>query len=178
MKMKIWASLVSLCLGALAAEPQCIWPNGGMTVEPGDCAKITQVGDLVQVDVGTCKKTVWPAAYFKFPATTNLADVGAVRVTLTNRTSSALSLHVKIKATTVQGRVPDAGTTLRPYAGKTFRLPLHLERWVFDTNPKFKGLKRNPAVGGGSSYSLEKTYAISVYAPQGASDISFGILKM
>ena len=171
-----WGAMCALA--TMAAEPLCIWPNGGMTVVPGDCAKVTQVGDEVRVDVDACKKTVWPAAYFKFATTTNLASVGAVRVTLTNRTDAALNLHVKIKATTVQGRVPDSGTTLMPHAAKTFRLPLHLERWVFDVNPKFKGLKRNPAVGGGSSYSLEKTHAISVYAPRGASNISFGILRM
>ncbi|MGN0852467.1 MAG: hypothetical protein ACI4Q3_03725 [Kiritimatiellia bacterium] len=170
--------LVSALCAAPAPEPQCIWPADGMTVVPGDCVSVTRVGDMVQVDVGACRKTVWPAVYFRFAATTNLSDAGAVRVTLTNRTDAALVLHVKIKATTVQGRVPDAGTTLPPHAAKTFCLPLRLERWVFDADPKLKGLKRNPAVGGGSSYALERTHAISVYAPQGASDISFGVLRM
>ena len=63
-----WGAMCALA--TMAAEPLCIWPNGGMTVVPGDCAKVTQVGDEVRVDVDACKKTVWPAAYFKFATTT------------------------------------------------------------------------------------------------------------
>ena len=167
--------LLFACTGAA----ETLWPGDGTVgLVAGNCATVETRGGLALVHVGACKATLWPGAYFAFPAPRDLSRAGAVKVTFTNCTDRALRLAVKVKGETVQGRLPEGGFTVPPHAERTKELRLFAESWVFDRDPKLLGLKRNPHVGAGSSYSLEKVKSIAVYLPAGTSDVDFGVTRV
>ena len=172
---------LSLALGTFIVCAACaenIWPGGAVRLRDGHCAR-TEVRDGVAfVHIGTCSPTLWPGAYFEFPSPCDLSRAGAVNVTFTNCTERPLRLGVKVKGETVQGRLPEGGFTVPAHAARTKKLPLFAETWVFDRDPKLLGLKRNPYVGAGSSYSLEKVKSIAVYLPAGTGNADFGVSRV
>ena len=95
--------LLFACTGAA----ETLWPGDGTVgLVAGNCATVETRGGLALVHVGACKATLWPGAYFAFPAPRDLSRAGAVKVTFTNCTDRALRLAVKVKGETVQGRLP------------------------------------------------------------------------
>ena len=135
----------------------------GVTAVAGDCARVTKAGETVVLEVVEPKPGKWPAVHFTFDGYRSLDDVGEVHVRVKNPLQVSQTVGVKIKAVTQQGQMPGTQRMLIGGRSRTVVLPLKLESYVFDKNPKLKGLKRHPKVGGGSSYTLAKTYAISVY---------------
>ena len=163
---------------ACAACAETLWPGGAVRLRDGNCAR-TEVRDGVAfVHVGDCPSTLWPGAYFEFPVPGDLSRSGAVKVAFTNCSDRPLRLSVKVKGETVQGRLPEGGFMVPAHAARTKELRLFAESWVFDRDPKLLGLKRNPHVGAGSSYSLEKVRSIAVYLPAGTSGVTFGVSRV
>ena len=157
-------------LGALAAEGVAFTIGNGseriaVKAEAGDCARVTKVGEAVVLEVVNPKPNKWPAVYFNFDGYRNLDDVGEVHLRVRNLQEGSQMVGLKVKAITRQGEMPGTQRTLSGGRSRTVVLPLKLESYVFDKNPQLKGLKRHPKVGGGSSYTLAKTYSISVYLP-------------
>lgn len=168
-----FSAVALLAVGTVSAA---VWPNDQVQVVAGRCAAVETAADRVTVRSVGSDPTVWPAAYFTFPTPRDLSQAGAVRVTLSNRTDRAVRIGIKVKGETVQGRLPDSSFNIPPQAQATRELRLFAESWAFDKPHGLLGLKRNPGVGDGSSYSLEKVKSISVYLPAGTRDAAFDVL--
>ena len=77
--------LLFACTGAA----ETLWPGDGTVgLVAGNCATVETRGGLALVHVGACKATLWPGAYFAFPAPRGLVSttdvpytelVGAIR---------------------------------------------------------------------------------------------------
>ena len=168
-----------LLVAALTMGVETVWPGGEVTPVAGNYASVETRDGVVRLRTKPgCPQSVWPAVYFKFPGVKDLSKAGAIVVALTNYTDRALRVGVKVKGETVQGRLPDGSVQLQPHEAATKDLRLFAESWAFDKPHGLKGLKRNPGVGGGSSYSLEKTASVSVYLPAGTSDAEIGVVSM
>ena len=179
LKRQIVGGVVGIVFLAMGARAERIWPGAGVEAVAGKCATATVTENAAVLRAGpACPATVWPAVYFTFSAERDLSKAGAVRVTLTNRTDRALRVGVKVKAVTVQGRLPDSSFVIQPFAAAVKDLRLFAESWAFDKPHGLLGLKRNPGVGGGSSYSLERVKAISVYLPAGTTDAEIGVCSV
>ena len=171
MKTVAFALAVLVANGAVAARAAegvpfaitCGDERIGVTAVAGDCARVTKDGEAVLLEVVDPRPGKWPAVYFNFDGYRSLDDVGEVHVRVRNPTEASQQIGLKVKAITRQGEMPGTQRTLSGGSARTIRLPLKLESYVFDKDPQLKGLKRHPKVGGGSSYTLAKTYAISVY---------------
>jgi len=157
---------LGLFLAACVALPFTI-RNGTnaipVTAVAGACSQVSPYGTGVQLDVVAPKPDKWPAVYFTFDGYRNLDSVGEVLVRVRNLgTNEFRKIGLKVKAVTQQGQMPGTMKGVRPGVG-VLRLPLKIERFVFDRDPHLKGLKRHPKVVGGSSYTLDKATSISVF---------------
>ena len=141
---------------ALGAAATPLWPGGDVRLEARDGATIEEIDGTIYVQTGRCSPSTYPNVAFVFHKPADLSAARAIRATFTNCTDQALRIALKIHAETEQGRLPDRGWRIPPHASLSFSLPLFLERWTFDRDPKLLGLKRAPHVGDGSSYSLTK----------------------
>ena len=169
---------VSLSAVAGDALPAFVVDNGNsipVKAIAGDCARVSRVDDTIVLETTESRPNVWPAVYFTFNAPFDLDHYGAVRVTVSNCTAQLTRIGVKIKAETPQGQLPERGFRVLGGHASTCSVPLRIERWVFDRDPKLKGLKRLPKVGNGTSYTLAKTHAISVYLPAGTVNGKFAV---
>ena len=153
---------------ALAAETFVIRSGEeriAVRAEAGACAKVSKVGEALALEVVGPKPDVWPSVQLVFDGDRNLDDVGEMHVRVKNPLQVSQMVGVKIKAVTQQGQMPGTQRTVGAGRSRTISLPLKLESYVFDKNPKLKGLKRHPRVGNRSSYTLTKTQGIAVYLP-------------
>jgi len=163
-------SLVGCLLVAATAGIPFAVRQGSETVSvsavAGECAKVEACGQGVTLEVFGPKPGKWPVVYFTFAGFRDLDGIGEVCARVRNLTAETpLRVGLKVKAETPQGQQPGTALSVEPGRARTIRLPLRIERYVFDADPHLKGLKRHPKVGGGSSYTLAKTYAISVFLP-------------
>ena len=157
---------------------EVIWPGGNVKVVAGNCAKVETKGGVVYVTATESKPNVWPAAYFTFPAPRDFSNIAEVRVTFTNCCNESLRLSTKVKADTEQGQLPQGGTSVQPLKERTHRLKLFIDNWVFDAPHGLVGLKRNPFVRKGASFSLAKTRSVSVFLPAGSCGETFGVSRV
>jgi len=134
-----------------------------VTAVAGDCARVSKVRDAILMEVVDPKPNKWPAVYFNFDGYYDMDAIGEVHVRVRNPLEMSQPVSVKIKAITQQGQMPGSQRTLGGKGSRTIVVPLKIENYVFDKDPQLKGLKRHPKVGGGSSYTLAKTYSISVF---------------
>lgn len=165
----------AVALTACLAQGETIWPSASVKPLAGRCSSVEVRGDMAWLRAEKGDPNVWPAVYFTFPEAHDLSKAGAIRVTVTNATDRAIRIGIKVKGKTVQGQLPEGGMTLQPRGERTKDLRLFAESWAFDKPHGLKGLKRNPHVGGGSSYSLDRVGAISVYLPAGTSSGEVGV---
>lgn len=179
MAMKRALFIGSLAVGVVhAALAETVWPGGDVRVVPGRNVRVQERDGFVMASVGKCDPGVWPAVHFQFKAPRDLSQVASIRITFTNATALPLPVSIKVKGETLQGRLPDRRFSV-PSGGVHRRdLELFAESWAFDKDPGLVGLKRNPYVGGGSSYSLEKVNSITVYLRAGTEDVEFGVGKV
>ena len=157
-KMMIMAAAALVRCGA-----EVIWPGGDVKIVTGNCAKTEVKDGVVYVTATESRPNVWPAAYFTFPAPRDFSNIAEVRVTFTNCFAESLRLSAKIKADTEQGQLPQGSVSVQPLKERTHRLKLFIDNWVFDAPHGLVGLKRNPFVRRGSSFSLAKTHSVSVF---------------
>jgi len=175
--------LVALSMAAVAASEtysaaEVFWPDAKPKVETSEGVRAERYGDEMAVFVEKCPDAKWPAAYFTFPAPRDIAWVGRILVAVTNRSDRPLRIGVKVRADTVQGQLPDKSAGIGPGRSRVISLPLRMEQWVFKGAHGLTGLKRYPAVGGGSSYTLSKTHAIAVYGPRGGNGVAYGVTRI
>lgn len=166
---------MSAMLAALSGVPfsiQCGTNTIPVTAVAGRCATVSAVtndggtsaaaGGVV-VSVVDPKPEVWPAVYLTFDGYRNLDDIAEIRAQVRNLDGVEVrKIGMKVKAETLQGQTPGTWKGIRPGVG-VVRLPLKIERYVFDKDPQLKGLKRHPKVAGGSSYTLDKATSIAVF---------------
>ena len=163
---------VSAAISSAAAKP--LWPDAGVRLEGRQGAAIGERGGTVYVQTGQCRPNTWPNVAFVYREPADLSAVRAIRATFTNCTDRTLRIALKVKGQTVQGQLPEGGCNVPAHGERIFSLPLFLERWTFDKDPHLLGLKRNPHVGDGSSYSLAAVNAIVAYI-QAVDNVRFGV---
>ena len=168
----------AVALGALGAAvtsaAKAVWPGPDVGLEARQGAAIEARGGTVYVQTGQCRPNTWPNVAFVYRRPADLSAARAIRATFTNCTDRALRISLKVKGETVQGQLPEGGCTVPAHSARVFTLPLFSERWIFDKDPHLLGLKRNPHVGDGSSYSLAKVNAIVAYI-RAMDDVRFGV---
>ena len=165
MTLAVW---LSAAMPAVAEGLPFVIRNGEepvpVTAVAGECARISPAGRGIALEVTDPKPGRWPAVYFNFEGYRDLDPVGEVLLTIRSLMADrTLAVMAKIKADTQQGQQPGITGNFAPGAVRTLRLPLRIERYVFDRDPALKGLKRNPRVVGGSSYTLAKSRSIAVF---------------
>ena len=138
----------------------------------------TLAGPVHTAKLGAPHPGEWPGLRVDFPKPRDLSGVGLVRATVTNRCGTSFRLHCKIKADTLQGRVPESSVYLEPYGSRTIALHLFAENWIMDRNPDLKALKRLPGVGKTASFDVTKTRGFAFYTGLGVGNWEFGVLKM
>ena len=166
--------LVAVCIATAVSNASPVWPGEGVRLEARQGAKIEAKDATVFVQTEKCSPNTWPNVAFAYPTPTDLSSVRAIRATFTNCSDRTLRVSIKVKGETVQGRLPDGGCNVPAHGCRTFSLPLFSEKWIFDSDPHLLGLKRNPYVGNGSSYSLTKVESIVVYI-HAQDDVRFGV---
>lgn len=129
-------------------------------------AEVSKTRNGVRVDVEAKRPGVWPAAYFTFRKPLDLSSTDAIQARVRNLSKTEmLFTGLKVKATTLQGETPGTARRIQPGKTAVIRLPLKIDRYVFDKDPKMKGLKRNPKVAGAGSYAVTNSTSIAVYLP-------------
>ncbi len=177
--MRVAVAVAALFPLFAQAADERVWPSADMVPSAGGGSRISVADDkTVTMSVGKCAADQWPAVYFNFKGERDLSQVNAIRVTFTNDSERLVSVGIKVKGVTVQGQLPQRMVRLPPKSGRSAILPLFLEKWLFDKPPMLLGLKRNPKVGSGSSYSLDRVSSISIFFSSGTSDASIGIQSM
>ena len=181
MRFSVRSARIALCAAlvsaSLASEAVPVWPGAGVRLEARQGATIEELGGIVYVQTGRCRPGTYPNVAFVYREQADLSSAQAIRATFTNGTDHALRIALKVKGETVQGQLPEGGCCVPARESRVFTLPLYRERWVFDRDPHLLGLKRNPRIGNGSSYSLSKVAAIVAYI-QAEDNVRFGVSNL
>ena len=178
MKKMVMLMVMVALSATLPVVGEVIWPGGDVKIVTGNCAKTEVKDGVVYVTATESRPNVWPAAYFTFPSARDFSNIAEVRVTFTNCCAESLRLSAKIKADTEQGQLPQGSVSVQPLKERTYRLKLFIDNWVFDAPHGLVGLKRNPFVRKGSSFSLAKTHSVSVFLPAGTCGKTFGVSRV
>ena len=168
----IASSVLLLMAGGLAAD------EGMKAYAVGDATVRTLAGPVHVARRGAPKPGVWPGMRVDFHAPRDLSDVGLVRAVLTNRCATSIRVYCKMKADTLQGRIPESSVYLEPYGCKTLNLQIFAESWIMDRDPGLKALKRCPGVGKTASFDVTKTRGFVFYTGTTDGNWEFGVSRM
>lgn len=135
----------------------------------------TDAGPLYRVRLGAPRPGAWSGLRLDFPAPRDLSSVGLVRANLTNETDRSVRVYCKLRADTLQGRIPECYLDLPPNACRMMSLPIFAERWMLDRDLGLKALKRGPGVGKVASYDVTKTRGFVFYTEPSVGDCAFGV---
>lgn len=135
----------------------------------------TDAGPLYRARLGAPRPGVWSGLRLDFPAPRDLSSVGLVRANLTNETDRSVRVYCKLRADTLQGRIPECYLDLPPNACRMMSLPIFAERWMLDRDLGLKALKRGPGVGKVASYDVTKTRGFVFYTEPSVGDCAFGV---
>lgn len=135
----------------------------------------TGAGPLYRARLGAPRPGVWSGLRLDFPAPRDLSSVGLVRANLTNETDRSVRVYCKLRADTLQGRIPECYLDLPPNACRMMSLPIFAERWMLDRDLGLKALKRGPGVGKVASYDVTKTRGFVFYTEPSVGDCAFGV---
>ena len=154
------------------------WPTGGLRVSARTATRMVESNGVVRADIRNCGPRDWPGLDFVFSDPQNFSDAEALAVSARNDGATPIRLTYKLMTTSLQGQMPQSGTWIQPGETRKCRLPLCLERFVFDKPLDLIGLMRKPAVRGASSFPLAGVTGVRVFLRSGSADAAFSVSRI
>ena len=156
-----------------------LWPGDPMAelkAQPDSTLAVKE--GLAEVVTGT--EYPWPGMRLDFKEMRDLSSCGVLVVSVTNLSSRSLRLQLSVKGKMQQGRSPEGGLALMPWASGELTVVLNPMPWKLDAPLEFVGMNGFPQAddGSGHLFDIAKVASLHIFRAGKSEPAHFGITEI
>ena len=178
MKTVLLLCALAGCSPCAFSQPLTLWPSDLCDARKNPSSELTiDAQKTLLVSTGT--RYDWPGVTVFFKAgEMDLAEYGALRVTVSNTSARALEVSLSVKNKLQKEHSPGGSVTVPPGGQDVIVASLRLSPWALDKPLELVGMRGFPAALGGGTFNVRKTSELHIFLGKPVAPAAFAVTRI